>query len=121
MGTILGGLLRLIVTLFILAALGYNTWQIAALRAEVETLKRERASAVKNGKEDGKSHLARARRHAEQAQAFLRKKQYADAQREIRAATEALRQASSDARAGSEDRLTQLRGALKSLTDQTEA
>ena len=96
-------------------------------------LKRARADTVQKGDAAGQGGgasdqgqgtgalLARARRHAEQAQAFLRKKQYADAQREMRAATEVLGQASREVRDGGAGALAELRGTLKSLSDQAEA
>src|ERR671917_1977523 len=97
----LGSVLRLLFGLFILCLVGYNTMQVAALRAEVAELKRARAAAVEKYETVAPSGpLTRARKHAEQAQAFLRTKEYAAAQREIAAATQALRQASQNAQSG---------------------
>ncbi len=126
MRKVLGGIFRLIFWLLIAAAFGYNTWQINVLRAEVQTLKRERVDAVQKGggargAPDGGALLARARRHAEQAQGFLRKKEYADAQRELRAATDALGRVSRGARDAGAGTLAELRGTLRSLSDQAEA
>lgn len=129
MAKVLGTVLRLMFWLLILGALGYNTWQVNVLHREVAALQRERAGTAENDASArsetpsgrGSTPLALARRHMEQAQAFLRKKQYADAQREMRAATEALGQASRQVGAGSAGALTELRRTLKSLSEQAEA
>ena len=126
-----GAFFRFVFGLLILIALGYNTWQVHTLRAEVETLKRQRAASVKadtarsrpptkTAATGADTPLARARRHTERAREFLRTGKYADAQREVRAATEALKEASRDAQDTGNDALREARGALRSLTQEVE-
>jgi hypothetical protein len=124
-----GAFLRFAFGLLILLALGYNTWQVHALRAEVEALKRQRATSVKADRVASRpptktaaagTPLDRARRHTERAREFLRRGKYADAQREIRAATEALREASRDAQDTRNDALREARGALRTLSQEVE-
>lgn len=122
MNKIAGGLARFLFGLLILVLVGYNTWETARLRAEVEAMKREGAHTVPTGKTapDVRSLalLSKSRRHAEQAQVFLRTKRYDDARREIALAAETARKVSVNAQAESRDALTSLRNTVRALSEQ---
>jgi hypothetical protein len=121
-----GRLLRLVFALLIVSAVGYNFRQTALLRAEVERLKRASrgAEAAEGGGAAaagaGASLFDEARRHAEQAQEFLRTKQYAPAQRELQRATRALDRASRSARDAGSGGLAGLRETLRTLSEQAD-
>ena len=122
-----GAFFRFVFGVLILAALGYNTWQVRVLRADIEALQRQRPGSVKPERaasrqpiKNAGTPLARTRRHTERAREFLRTGRYADAQREVRAATEALREASRDAQDSGSDALRQAREALSSLSEEVE-
>lgn len=130
MGKILAGLARLLFPLLILAGVGYNTWQVNALRAEVAALKRGRASSSPAERGEMGALLGEARRHAEQARLFLRRKQYNEAQRAMRSAAATLERAlaqdgspveraSATVRSGAASALATLRRAIDTLSDET--
>jgi biopolymer transport protein ExbB/TolQ len=120
------GLIRLSLLLALLTLVGYNTYELSRLRAEVTELRRERAvlshsaKTDKTGVEDS-SFVAQARRHAERAQDLLRRNEYDAARREIERATEAARRAGADARAGGEGALVGLRDSARRLAERAGA
>jgi hypothetical protein len=119
-----GAMIRIFGILLLLALVGYNMVETARLRQEIAELKRERTTGVSTsggnkapaiGK-DGAALLGEARRHAELAETYLRKKQYGEAQREAALASAAVRKAGEAAKEGGESTLEQLRGAADSLS-----
>lgn len=119
---------QILLSLLILGAVGYNTWQINSLRAEVERLKqRAAAAAAATASErayapatDRDAPMEIARRHTEQARQFLRKERYAEAREELRAAREAIAAAARDGRTGGEEAVTEARRTVTRLSEQLE-
>lgn len=118
-----GTLIRFIGILILLLLVGYNFWETARLRAEVAELRNAlRSGAAKVSAPSSRDSvsggnaglLGEARHHAEQAEVFLRKKQYNEARREIALAATAARKTSDTAR-------TQSAGALKELQSTVDA
>jgi len=129
-----GGVFRALVGVVAVGLIGYNTWENARLRSEVNALKRKNGMAtspsahpVKPGAASSKTHapdgaaalFGEARRHAERAEALLRMKKYDAAQREIALAAESAKRASRGAQGGTENAMRGLESALRRLSNDT--
>ncbi|MBC8101694.1 MAG: hypothetical protein H7Z41_03805 [Cytophagales bacterium] len=127
MGKIFGALLRVLFLLAILGLVGYNTWETARLRGEIESLKQRNAAATRpagNGKaaapvpnRDPAALLTDSRNHYEAAQKHLKRKEYAEASREMTLATEAAKKATENVGAISGSRLAEFQRTIQSLSD----
>ncbi len=128
MGKVFGVFFRFVFLVGLLGLVGYNTWETAQLRRDVETL-RQQASGVsmkekpgtptRNNSEGGSdpaSLLASARRHYDAAQAHLGRKEYAEASREMMLASQAAKKASQNASALSGSKLREFQQAVQSLS-----
>ncbi len=126
-----GGLFRAVLGVVAVGLIGYNTWEITRLRTEVGVLKRKNdrlsATAARPVKpvagapttpsaEKTIALFGEARRHAERAEALLRKKKYDEARREIALVTQSARSANAGARAETEDAMRGLESALRRLS-----
>jgi hypothetical protein len=92
---LLAAVVRLLVTLALIAAIGYNTWQIRMLQDEVAVLRRRQGLAPRAGVAESLERLRKAQRHAERAETLLRAKRFDEARREAAQASALLQQAGS--------------------------
>jgi hypothetical protein len=128
MGKLFGVLLRFVFLVGLLGLVGYNTYETAQLRREVETLrqkssgvtvKEKAVSPVKAGSDGGSdpaSLLTSARSHYDAAQEHLVRKEYAEASREMMLASQAAKKASQNAGALSGSKLREFQQAVQSLS-----
>jgi hypothetical protein len=132
MGKFFGAIVRFLFLLILLGLVGYNTWETAQLRREVEELRQQAGArtgrvklgvAVKVGTEkatDPASLLASARRHYDAAQEHLSRKEFAEASREMMLATEATKKAGQNASSLSGEKVREFQQAVQSLSSRAE-
>lgn len=133
MGKLFGAIVRSFFMLGLLCLAGYNTWTIAQLRSEVEALRLSQSKTalpVSRGVDSGKtvkekpgdpvSQLSAAKRHYDAAQAYLARKEYAEASREMVLATEAAKKAGANASTLSGDKVREFQQAVQSLSSRAE-
>lgn len=133
------GSIRLFLILCLLGLVGYNTWEISQLKAEIARLHGDTGS--KNGKEaeaipagdkpaaastappanDPKALIADAGRHASRAKELMRRGDFGQASRELQLATQETRRAGADAGEAGEKTLTSLRDSARQLADRAQA
>ena len=125
MAKALGAVARFLLILFIIGLLGYNTYEISQLRAEVATL---RGGERSGGIEPVRTHssgtmeqLAEVRSHAERASALLKQKKLSEATKEMQAASDAAARASGNAQAGTRNAVADAQKSLAKLSRETAA
>ena len=128
MAKFFGAIARFVFLVGLLGLVGYNTWETARLRSEVQALRQQsgdvtvKEKAVPSGKagattgSDPASQLSSARRHYDRAQEHLSRKEYADASREMMLASQAAKKASQNASALSGSKLREFQQAVQSLS-----
>ena len=131
MGKAVGAFVRFVVTVIIIALLGYNTFETWRLRQEVNALKQARGGttaapavpAVGRSAADAAplDRLAQARAHTERGRVLLRERRFAEAQRELGLAAQAVRDAGGDARAQSAAAVDSLRTTVERLSAQADS
>jgi len=106
MGKALIAFVRFLLVLFVIGLIGYNTYEIARLRAEVNMLRAERRSgrsgelSIARVPASGAfEQIAEARSHAERAQALFKAQRLHEAAAEMRAASDSAARANADAQA----------------------
>ncbi|MBC8140573.1 MAG: hypothetical protein H7Y38_03945 [Armatimonadetes bacterium] len=117
MGKAFGAFVRWIAALFIIALVGYNTFEINRLRAEVATLRGETPAARSGAAEQ----LAEAQSHAERAKTLLGQKKFSEATAEMQAASDAAARASGNAQAQSRSAIAGVQKSLAELSEKTAA
>ncbi len=125
MGKAFGALLRFLIALFIIGLVGYNTYEIAQLRAEVAGL---RGGAKSGSFTRSPPHgtgtmeqIAEARSHAERASTLLKQKKLAEAADEMQAASDAAARASGNAQAETRNTVASVQKSLAKLSSETAA
>lgn len=128
MGKFFGAITRFVFLAILLGLVGYNTWETARLRREVESLRQQASGVTVKEKpdvsvragtysgNDPASLLASARRHYDMAQEHLGRKEYAEASREMILASQAAKKASQNAGALSGSKLREFQQAVQSLS-----
>lgn len=125
MGKVFGAVARFVLALFILGLVGYNTYEINRLRAEVAVLRGgKNAAATRVAPAPGSGtleQLAEVRSHAERASALLRQKKLSEATKEMQAASDAAARASGNAQAGTRTAVADVQKSLANLSRETAA
>lgn len=125
MGKAFAAVGRFVLILFIILLVGYNTYEISRLRAEVAEL-RGGVKSVSTGAARAHSsgtmeQIAEARSHAERASALLKEKKLSEAAKEMQAASDAAARASGNAQAGTRNAVADAQKSLADLSRQTAA
>lgn len=129
MGKAFAGLIRLAVIIALAGGVAYNFYAISQLRAEVASLKAGRGAVAPPGGGAAKKIAATSaanegatgvQAHAERAQEFLRKQDYAGAKRELEAAATSMRQAGADATDRTTRTIDNLRRTVSDLSAKAE-
>ena len=98
MAKALGGVARFVLVLFIFGLLGYNTYEIGRLRADIAELRggggASRGGEARTNSSGTMEQLAEVRSHAERASALLKQKRLSEATKELQAASDAAARAS---------------------------
>ena len=124
MAKALGAVARFLLVLFIIGLLGYNTYEISRLRAEVAVLRGEKSGGGEAARTPGSAtieQLAEVRSHAERASALLKEKKLSEATKEMQAASEAAARASGNAQAGTRSAGAEAQRSLAKLSRETAA
>ncbi|MBC8134850.1 MAG: hypothetical protein H8F28_03070 [Fibrella sp.] len=125
MGKALGAIARFVLILFIIGIVGYNTYEIARLRAEVAELRGGRKAGGSGAERTHSSgtmeQLAEARSHAQRASALLKEKKLSEATKELQAASDAAARASGNAQAGTRNAVADVQKSLANLSRETAA
>ncbi len=125
MGKALGAVARFVLALFIILLVGYNTYEIGRLRAEVAELRGGAKSGDVNvARATGSGmfeQLAEARSHAERASTLLKQKKLSEATKELQAASDAAARASGNAQAGTRNAVADVQDSLTKLSRETAA
>jgi len=121
-----GAFLRFLFVLLVIGLIGYNTYEIAQLRAEVAALKagKTQDTEVGQGHRPGsgtQEQIAEAQSHVEKATALLKEKRFGEATKEMQAASDAAQRAGGDAQAQSRTAIANLQGSLSKLSNETGA
>ncbi|MBC7807405.1 MAG: hypothetical protein H7145_14800 [Akkermansiaceae bacterium] len=125
MGKALGAVARFVLILFIIGLVGYNTYEISRLRAEVARLrggeKRGNAEAMGMRRSGTLEQLAGVQSHTERASALLKQKKLSEATKEMQLASDAAARASGNAQAGTRSAVADAQKSLASLSRETAA
>lgn len=119
MGKAFAAVVRLLVALFIIAVVGYNTWEINRLQAEVRALRAANPGVAVHRDPGVVEQIAEARSHAERATALLKQKKLSEAAEEMKAASQATERASGNAQAESRNTIAEMQRSLNQLSEQT--
>lgn len=108
-------------SLIVVAAIGYNTWQIQQLKAELARVKAQKAVAArpKTTISASLAELRASKRHTEKAQQLLATKHFEEAAKELALAATAAKNAQSGAQ--NADPLSELESTIQSLSRQASA
>ena len=117
MGKAFGAFVRWVIALLVIALVGYNTFEINRLRAEVATL-RGRSQAARSGAAE---QLAEAQSHAERARTLLEQRKFSEATKEMQAASDATARVSGNAQAQSRTAIAGVQKSLAGLSEKTAA
>ncbi len=128
MGKALGAIVRFLFALFIVGLVGYNTYQVGLLRAQVAELqvaRRPGSPAVRGVSPTHGSgtveQIAEAQSHVDHASALLKRKKFVEAAAEMQAASDAMARAGGNAQARSRGAIAEAQRSLTKLSDQTAA
>lgn len=124
-----GGFSRAVLLLAALVLVGYNTWEINGLRAEVARLRQKHPPAAAPLETRAPAFPAvphvewvgAVQKHAERAQAFLRIKRYADAKAEIEQAAQIAQKNGQSAQKQSRDAIQKLQRTADAVSQQAAA
>ena len=120
----LGGVVRALFVLFILGLLGYNTYEIARLRAEVAALRGGNGKSelvAQTSSSGAMEQIAEAWSHAERASALLKEKKLSEAAKEMQLASDSAARATANAQATSRSTVVGVQKSLSRLSEQTAA
>lgn len=122
MGKALGAVARFLLILFIIGLVGYNTYEISRLRAEVAELRGKKTGESGTARAHGSGtleQLAEAQSHAERASALLKEKKLSEATKEMQAASDAAARASGNAQAGTRNAVADVQKSLAKVSRET--
>ena len=124
MGKALGAIARFILVLFIIGLVGYNTYEISRLRAEVAELRGKSSDGTATARAHSSGtleQLAEARSHAERASTLLKEKKLSEATKEMQAASDAAARASGNAQAGTRNAVADVQKSIQKVSRETAA
>ena len=126
MGKAFGAIMRFLFATILIGVLAYNTYEIGRLRAEVAALQAGHAEEANVAQRrqvaaGAMEQIAEAQSHTEKASQYLSEKRFADATREMRAASDAAQRASGDAQTESRGAVADMQQSLAKVSAQTAA
>ena len=118
MGKAFAATCRFLIILFIVGLVGYNTYEIGRLRAEIAAL-RGASGAAQTHSSGTMEQIAEARSHAERATTLIKQQKISAAAKEVQAASDAAARASGNVQAQSRRSVADAQESLAKLRSRT--